>query len=108
MGGESAEAQMGLDDFFKSSPHVGKGEIGTDFVRTYRFFPNLLGKALLKEKENITMILNVNLFLVTLFLLFGAGAFVYAAWQKKEEPRNTIGDLVCAYCMACAIVLIWR
>lgn len=56
----------------------------------------------------ITMILNVNLFLVTLFLLFGVAFFIHAAWKKKEEPRNTIGDLVCVYCMACAIALIWR
>ena len=53
------------------------------------------------------MILNVNLFLVTLFLLFGAGAFIYSAWQKKEEPKNTIGNLIAAYCTISALILIW-
>lgn len=53
------------------------------------------------------MILNVNLFLVTLFLLFGTGFFIHAAWKKKEEPRNTIGNLLSAYFMASALILIW-
>lgn len=53
------------------------------------------------------MILNVNLFLVTLFLLFGVGFFIRAAWKKKEEPRNTIGNLLSAYFMASALILIW-
>lgn len=55
----------------------------------------------------ITMILNVNLFLVTLFLLFGTGFFIHAAWKKKEEPRNTIGNLLSAYFLAYALILIW-
>lgn len=55
----------------------------------------------------ITMMLKVNLFLVTLFLLFGTGFFIHAAWQKKEESRNTIGNLLSAYFMAGALILIW-
>lgn len=53
------------------------------------------------------MLANLNLFLTTLFLIFGTGFFIYAAWQKKEEPRNTIGNLVSAYFMASAIIYIF-
>lgn len=55
----------------------------------------------------ITMIINVNLFFVTLFLLFGVGFFIHAAWKKKENPGNTIGNLLSAYWMACALIFIW-
>ncbi len=55
----------------------------------------------------ISMIVNVNLLLVTLFLLFGTGFFIYAAWKKKEEPRNTIGNLLSAYFMASALIYIF-
>lgn len=58
-------------------------------------------------KEMISMINHVNLLLTTLFLIFGVGFFVHAAWKKKEEPKNTIGNLVSAYFLASALILIW-
>lgn len=54
----------------------------------------------------IKMIVDLNLFLTTLFLLFGTGFFIHAAWKKKEEPRNIMGNLVSAYFMMCALVFI--
>lgn len=55
----------------------------------------------------ISMIVSANIFLTALFLIFGFLFFTYAAWQKKEEPRNTLGNLVSAYFMASALILIW-
>ena len=55
----------------------------------------------------LSMIVNANLFLTTLFLIFGVGFFIHDAWKKKEEPRNTIGNLLSAYFMASAIIFIF-
>ncbi len=56
----------------------------------------------------LSMIVNANLFLTTLFLIFGVGFFIHDAWKKKENPRNTIGYMVAAFFMASAIIFIWR
>lgn len=56
----------------------------------------------------ITMITEINLLLTTVFLIFGAGFFIHAAWKKKEEPKNAVGNLVSAYFMVSALVFILR
>lgn len=56
----------------------------------------------------LSMIVNANLFLTTLFLIFGVGFFIHDAWKKKENLRNTIGNMVAAFFMASAIIFIWR
>lgn len=56
----------------------------------------------------LSMIASANLFLTTLFLIFGVGFFIHDAWKKKENPRNTIGNMVAAFFMASAIIFIWR
>lgn len=55
-----------------------------------------------------SILVNANFILTTFFLIFAMGFFIYGAWKKKEEPKNTIGNLVSAYFMASALIFIWR
>lgn len=56
----------------------------------------------------ISILVNTNFILTTLFLIFATGFFIHGAWKKKEKSKNAIGNLVSAYFMASALIFIWR